>query len=347
MKQINLNDLSLYLAEGSISREKISDELYFSKVYKHCTSNSKLKLINPEQGGSPKDYFEGGFGPKTASLAMGTCVHVATLEPEEFKLAPAIGRPTAKLGDVLDAIIKYRKRGQSIHNSIINACKEVDYYSNCIDSKINIILEKGLSYYLKASKYDKDTIILPDTDREKCLKSIKSLKNNKLIQSILHPTDAFGEPIDSFNEEAFFANYVVVYEDKACIIPFKLKIDNWTIDVENKILTLNDLKTTGKKVDWFMNSEYGSMSKYHYLRQFHCYAEILKRYCTKEFGFDDSWTFNANVCVVETFGDHNSKCFRITNEMMESARSEFETLMKMIGYYTINGYDEEVNYVNG
>ena len=248
MKQIDLNSLNLYLAEGSIRREKISDELYFSARYKHCTSNSKLKLINPEQSGSPKEYFEGGFRPKTASLAMGTCVHVATLEPEEFKLAPAIGRPTAKLGDVLDAIIKYRRKGYSIYNAITQACQECDYYANCIDTKIRMIIEKGLKYYLKASKLSKDTIILPDSDREKCLASIKSLKNNRLVQSILHPTDPFGDPIPSFNEEAFFADYVVVVDGKAVIIPFKLKIDNWTIDEDNKVLTLNDLKTTGNKI---------------------------------------------------------------------------------------------------
>ena len=30
---------------------------------------------------------------------------------------------------------------------------------------------------------------------------------------------------------------------------------------------------------------------------------------------------------------------------MESARSEFEKLMKMIGYYTIYGFDEEVEFI--
>lgn len=90
--------------------------------------------------------------------------------------------------------------------------------------------------------------MLSDSDRQKCLASIKSLKNNKLVQSILHPTDVFGDPIPSFNEEAFFADYVVLIDGKACVIPFKLKIDNWTIDVDNKVLTLNDLKTTGNKI---------------------------------------------------------------------------------------------------
>lgn len=71
MKQIDLNNLNLYLAEGSIRREKISDELYFSARYKHCTSNSKLKLINPDQSGSPKEYFEGNLNKKSSSLNLG------------------------------------------------------------------------------------------------------------------------------------------------------------------------------------------------------------------------------------------------------------------------------------
>lgn len=76
-----------------------------------------------------------------------------------------------------------------------------------------------------------------------------------------------------------------------------------------------------------------------------CYADILKKYCESEFGFDKSWDFKANVCVVETFGEHNSKCFKIPEKRIESARPEFEKLMKMIGYYTIYGYDEEVEFV--
>ena len=345
MKQINLKDITLLQAEGSIHREKISDELYFSPAYKRYTSNSKLKNINPQQDGSPKNYFEGGFGPKTTALTNGSCIHCAILTPEEFDLAPALGRPTAKLGDVIDQIKIYRRKGLSIYEAIKKASIDYDYYVNSIDSKIPTIIEKGFSYYWKSRKIKKNTFVLPDGDREKCLASIKSLKNNRLAQSILHPTDEFGEELPSFNEEAFFADYVVIIDGKACVIPFKLKIDNWTIDVDNKILTLNDLKTTGKKVNYFMNPEYGSFAHYHYGRQFYCYAEILKKYCTKEFGFDDNWTFNANVCVVETFGEHNSKCYRVTNDLMKESQSEFENLMKMVGYYTIFGYEEEVEFI--
>ena len=124
-----------------------------------------------------------------------------------------------------------------------------------------------------------------------------------------------------------------------------MKIDNWTIDEDNKVLTLNDLKTSSKPCAWFMNPDWGSMKKYHYARQFLCYSDILKKYCEKEFGYGEDWTFKANVCVVETFGEHNSKCFKVPEKRMEAARPEFEKLMKMIGYYTIYGYDEEVEFI--
>ena len=189
MKQVNLNDIIFLPVENSVHREKISDELYFSNKYKKYTSNSKLRNINPEQGGTPVEYFEGGFGPKTASLAIGTGVHCAILEPEEFEIAPALGRPSGKLGDVLDRVRYYRKKGFSIYDSIKQSCLDCDYYKNSIDSKIKFIIQKGLSYYIKSAKIKPNAIILPDGDREKCLASIKSLQNNKLAQSILHPTD--------------------------------------------------------------------------------------------------------------------------------------------------------------
>lgn len=50
---------------------KMTDEEYFSEKYRGYISNSRLALINPEQGGSPEKYadgFEGGFN---ASFQLG------------------------------------------------------------------------------------------------------------------------------------------------------------------------------------------------------------------------------------------------------------------------------------
>ncbi|MBQ0113516.1 MAG: hypothetical protein KBT03_10330 [Bacteroidales bacterium] len=52
-------------------REKISDEEYFSPKYSDYISNSRLKLINPDQGGCPSQYKIGFTGETTTSLAIG------------------------------------------------------------------------------------------------------------------------------------------------------------------------------------------------------------------------------------------------------------------------------------
>lgn len=274
-----------------------------------------------------------------------SAVHEQILQPGEFFIPKPLGRPTEKLGDTIDKIKYYRKQGNSIYNSIVKAAKDCDYYSNCIDNKIKMIIQKGFAYYWKSKDLPDNAILLPDKDRETCLACIKSIENNKSINKKLHPTDIFGDPIDSFNEDAFFADFVVVYNNKAVIIPFKMKIDNWTIDSENKILTLNDLKTSRKMCKYFMNPIFGSWSTFSYYRQFGAYSFVLKEYCKKEFGFNGNWTFDSNVFVVETTGDHNSACFNVPSTEIEKGLKEFEKLMKMIGYYTIYGYDEEVEFV--
>lgn len=39
--------------------ENISDDIYFSKKFGGYISNSRLSLINPEQGGSPEKFISG------------------------------------------------------------------------------------------------------------------------------------------------------------------------------------------------------------------------------------------------------------------------------------------------
>ena len=56
---INLNDIKLSPVLESVYRSKISDAEYFSSSYSNYISNSRLKYINPDQGGSPSLYNKG------------------------------------------------------------------------------------------------------------------------------------------------------------------------------------------------------------------------------------------------------------------------------------------------
>ena len=215
-----------------------------------------------------------------------------------------------------------------------------------MDDKIKTILKAGLPYYFAQKNLKGNESVLSDTDYDTVTACIKSVENNKEIINTLHPETAFGDKIPSYNEDAIFMDYAVMYKDRVIILKYKMKIDNWTIDTENKILTLNDLKTSYKPAAWFMNSEYGSMYHYHYYRQFALYGDILQLYCMKEYGFTPkTWNFKANVLVVSTSDPYESQRFSISDNLIKKGRREYMQLLKRVAYYEMFGYDEEVKFV--
>ena len=142
--KINLNEITINPDLDSIEIIPMSHEEYFGPKYSNYTSNSRLKLINPDDGGSPLRYKEGFKNNQEGYLALGTCVHSGVLTPNEFILGPDLNKPTAKLGLVIDKIIKYRDKGYKIIDSINMACHEVDYY------KRHFKLENGKIYFLNS-----------------------------------------------------------------------------------------------------------------------------------------------------------------------------------------------------
>ena len=162
--------------------------------------------------------------------------------------------------------------------------------------------------------------------------------------SKLHPTDVFGDQIPSFNEDALFMDYLVVYKGRCFTLKFKMKADNWSINFDDKIITLNDVKTSGHHIEGFMD---GSFINFNYARQMGCYSAVLWEYCAKEFGVSTKtgWKLDANMLVVETIPNHLSGCFNVPREELARGKRQFDRLMKMVGYYNIFGFDKEVEFV--
>lgn len=349
MSSIKFSDFEIVPIMSSVCKRDISDEIYFSSKYARFISNSRLGNINPSQDGNPGKYLN---PPRiqTTSLSIGSYVHECLLQSEEFALGPKLNKPTAKLGAVIDEIIINRKKGLSIYNSIHKACEKIGYYVNSIDKKIPFVIEKGFSYYWNRKKYNssKEEIFLSNSDYDVVKACLDSCMNNKSIMNKLHPTNVFDEPIESYNEDALFIDFLVTYKKKHCVtLPFKMKADNWTIDYDNKLVTLNDLKTTSKPVNWFMNPEYGSMVKYHYQRQMAAYSSVLWYYCQQQFGVckNTGWKMKCNMLVVETAPPYDSRCFYVTQSQLKKGLNEFNELLKRVAYYEIFGYENEVNFV--
>ena len=349
--KVKFSDFKIIPDFNSVRKEDISDEIYFSPAYSGYISNSRLKWIDPKDNGSPA-LFKNPPKLKTQALSIGSTIHECLLQPEEFELAPKIGKPGSKLGAVLDAIPGFLKDEIGLDDAIKQAALKVDYYSATIDKKIETIKEAYNKYQLALTELNstpttKERVIVPDSDWDTVNGCIQSCLNNKEITDLLHPTNPFGDPCaESYCEDAFFMDYIVIYQGKQCAtLRFKMKADNWTIDFDNKIVTLNDLKTTGHSVNVFMK-EGMSFEHFSYARQMAVYSQTLWYFCMKEYGVSkkQGWKLKANMLVVETIPNYWSRPYYVTDKQLQEGRKMLNELLCRVAYCEIFGWDKEIEF---
>lgn len=345
MKKISLSSFNIKPIISSAYHLDISDEEYFGPNYRNFISNSKLKLINPDQGGTPESYKNGLKSEDTASLRLGSAIHELFLQSESFRLCENLHKPTAKLGEVIDRIRYHRSNNETIWDSIHLACKDVKYYVNGLTlNRIRSIIKKGLEYYINSKYIQSNDVVLSDKDTEVCKACLSSLHSNKKVVEVVKPNNEFYLEVETYNEDSIFLDIVITYKDKEIILRLKMKADNWTFNHDTKTIVLNDLKTTSKPFPFFMK-EYGSFVHYHYARQIAMYLWMLKQYCVNTYNIDSTYKFLSNIIVVETFGEFRSHCYNIPNRLVKQGFEELTKLLKMVAYYEIYGYEEIVEFV--
>ena len=270
----------------SIKLIKLTDEEYFSREYKDYISNSKLGLINPDEGGSLEKYLAGYSGDYSESFELGSAVHAVVLQPDEYQIAP-VRKPSAKLGLFADIAYKKLQQGIAEDDVIESSSNEANYYAGKLNQKkIDAALEKCRPYWKERKDYEstlsdelKDKQIYLSTAMfEKYTQCVEGIKNNPKVQDTLYPPGLL-QPPEVYNEYAIFADVDVTLDNgKVVRLKLKSKLDNFTIDHETETMTLNDLKTSGKPVSFFMGNLVklptgdkvwydGSFQKYHYYRQ--------------------------------------------------------------------------------
>ena len=242
--------------------ENISDASYFGEHYSDYISNSRMSLINPAQGGTPEAYFQGlsKNAKFTTSLAFGSAVHELALQPESFFLCEDVAAPTAKVGLMADWLWKITKNGELPNDDVLReAAVKVDYYNGIpSNAQLNKVKEAIKPYFKARYKFEQDStdercpIYFDDKNRDRLREVIKSLNENKDIQSLLHPEDLVGGFLPSENERTILLNVLAEVPEKEPVeLKLKAKLDNFTIDSVSKIITVNDVKTTGKLVSEF------------------------------------------------------------------------------------------------
>lgn len=349
-------ETSIEIIPESIKLVKITDEEYFSKEYGDWISNSKLGLVNPDEGGSLEKYRAGYSGSYSESFELGSAVHAMVLQPDEYNIAP-IRKPTGKLGlfaeKSYELIRKTKVMSADVMNDIIKkASLDADYYAGKLaDKRLETALAACEPYWKDRKEYEylidkeisKKQLYLSAPMHEKFRQCMLGVTSNTKVGNILKPETLLGSA-EVYNEYALFAEVIVTLEDGTTKrLKLKSKLDNFTVNHETQELTLNDLKTTGKPVVFFMggykeetdpvtgrderNWYDGSFQKYHYYRQMGMYLWLLACYY-KHKGIN--YTPKANMVVVETIPKFRTRICSVNGKYIKQGLDEFKKLLILV-----------------
>ena len=261
-------------------------------------------------------------------------LHQLVLQPEEYELIDCVFKPTAKAGLMADFL--YNKDKIPTDDDIKSASYKIGYY------KDKLTINRLKEFREKAEPYWRDRFVFesknPNSDKiriytnKKSSDILKSCLNeiyqNDDIQKLLKP-EGLLEPIYTANETAILLDIEVdIPNYGSCIYKFKAKVDNFTIDKENNLLTVNDLKSTSRLASEF------DPTYYSYERELAIYAMLLKL-CAKKFFNLDNPEIKGNFLVSSIIPNYNTLVYPMTNKLFKSGINEFKYLLKTVAYLNI------------
>lgn len=323
----------------SLKLEDIDDDTYFSEKFKNYISNSRLGILKKD---GVKVFFKGIPQVYNPSFETGTLIHQQVLQSEAFYVIPEVFKPTAKAGLMADAL--YKSDGTVPTDDEIKSMSYViGYYKDKLTvNRLKEFREKAEPYWRDRFLYetnnpfkedDKKRIYTDERNFELLTNCLKTLNENSKIQNLLHPTGIVDTPITG-NEKTILLDIqmeVPGYEPR--VYKLKAKLDNFSIDTEENVITVNDLKTTSRPAKDF-NPEYFS-----YQREIAFYSYLLKQVAKKYYNIEKP-TIKGNFLVVSTIPEYNTLVYPMTPKLFKSGMSEVSYLLKCV--YIMNviyGYE--------
>lgn len=325
----------------SLLLEDISDEIYFSKKYSDYISNSRLGLLKSK---GVEAFFKGIKSEYNPSFELGGNLHQLVLQPESYELIDSVARPTAKAGLMAEAL--YRPDGSTCTDDEIKSQSYiVGYYKDKLtENRLKEFKGKAEPYWRDRYIYEQNhpfkdgdkSRIYTDEKSINILKScLNALNQNDNIQKLLQP-EGLVEPVYTANERTILLNVEVEipdYEPKT--FKLKSKLDNFTINTDENVITVNDLKTTSRPVSIF------DPLYFSYNREIGMYSYLLKL-CSKKFFNLEKPQVKGNFLVVSTT-DFSTSVVPMTKQMYKSGFNEFIYLLKTVCYLNIvKGYNFEI-----
>ena len=318
--------------------ENISDDEYFSEKYSNYISNSRLGKLKTE---GAKAFFEKMTSSYNPSFQFGSWLHQIFLQPESYELIDNVFTPTAKAG--LMAMELYHPDGTTPTDDEIKiASYKIGYYKDKLTTnRIKEFRDKSEKFWRDRYLYEqknsakgtKERLFVDEKSYSILKECMNSINNNKQFYELIHPPYISIQPY-SANEQAILLDVEIEVPDyEPRVFKLKSKLDNFTIDTEENVITVNDLKTTSKLAKDF------DPTFFSYQREIGMYSYLLKL-CAKEFFKVDKPQVKGNFLVVSIIPEYNTLVYPMTPQLFKSGFNEFKYLLKTAAYLNIvKGYE--------
>ena len=332
IKQIKITPLL-----DTLKLEDIDDDIYFKQYSKEYISNSRLGVLKRD---GVKTFFEGIPQVYNPSFETGTLIHENVLEPEKYEVIEGVFKPTAKAGLMADAL--YKSDGTTPTDDEIKSMSyKIGYYKDKLTSnRLKEFRDKAEPYWRDRFLFEqnnplgeKKRIFTDEKNYNLLVNCLKTLNENKDIQKLLHPSGLVEEPIVG-NERTILMDIEMKVPDyEPRIYHLKAKLDNFSIDTEEKIITVNDLKTTSRPAVQF------DPTFFSYQREIAFYSWLIKL-CAKKFYNVENATTKGNFLVVSTVPEYNTLVYPMTPKLFLSGWKEVLYLLKTVAYFNqVKGYE--------
>lgn len=334
IKQIKITPLL-----DSLKLEDIDDDTYFRDYKKEYISNSRLGKLVKE---GVEAFFKNEASPYNPSFETGSLIHQRVLQPESFEVIEGVFKPTAKAGLMADAL--YKSDGTFPTDDEIKAQSYIiGYYKDKLTSnRIKEFRDKAEPYWRDRFLYEQNNPIKKDSKKriytdernfELLTNCLKTLDENQDIQKLLHPSGIVEEPVVG-NEKTILLDIqmeIPGYEPR--IYKLKAKLDNFSIDTEENVITVNDLKTTSRPAVQF------NPTFFSYQREIAFYSYLLKQVAKKYYNIENP-TIKGNFLVVSTIPEYNTLVYPMTPKLFKSGMMEVSYLLKTVSYFNqVKGYE--------
>lgn len=243
------------------SIEVLEKDFYKKKFYYSYSSLNKL-IWNPQV--FYQMYVLGLKEEKLEQhLLQGKLIHLLLLEPEmfneEFMVTPG-KLPTDSLRQVVDRVFRHyqeltrngddRTELVQFDGAILDVMRDMNYFQNLKTDQQRldkVITPETISYWQFLQTKGNKTLVDPETVKF-CQDAVEIIKTNNQVCNLI------GSNITDFDNKEVINEQYMQIDLPNQVYGLKGIIDNLVIDHDNRIIFINDIKTTSKDLKDFPES---------------------------------------------------------------------------------------------